>query len=654
MTLQFNNLKSTEVPKPNNFVEATIQLAHCYKSALNCGCVGDDEGVRIWVDASRSIKAFFKKYQEDDSREDLISKLEKNGSKQILAEALVVLKSAEPFILQWANRFQELSFKTYKDFDDVHWEIFLDFIIPLTWDWDSDLFVVQHKDSGIIQRLIARGQKRIIIIEDDLKQAKKIEKLLKVDLSIEEDIVIVNDKDKISRAISVWVNNPPFLSRVITDEIFHDDDSKRENLKEIEEIVKEGMVNAITFDNTIKAFDQTWVKNGLGNFSDLIKYPHFSVLKQKFKEFPVIIVSPGPSLEKNVHLLRELKGRAMIIAASHSLGYLKEQDVIPDIVLHVDPNVGIERYFSEFEIDKVELLILSATADPALFNLPARHKTWIYANAYFDNWLMELLNLEDYTLYGSSVSVCALKMAYKWGCSKIALIGQDLSFDSGKYYAGNTYAPEKLLNVFSESEASQMYKLPGYYGGEVITKNDYRVYHGQFMQLAKEVNEKTDIKLFNCTEGGAYIKGFEHVKLSDFIDQEIDKHLQKQYNLSAVDMKKILSDTRDMRPIRGNLVKIKRHLNEVEKLINAALIKSKQQHDNSSGGSIENLQKKVAKKMKKSMVVKMALQDSLSKLTYSEDYENTEQGYREKGVEMYKACLEVIKNLKQEVNKIKI
>ena len=116
----FNNIR------PTNFLEATIQLAECYKNALAAGTNGDDLGVRYWVDASRTVKAFFKKYQDKEVKEDLVEKLEGNNSKQVLVDSLVVLKCAEPFVNQWVNRFKELSVRNYKKFQDVHWDIFLE------------------------------------------------------------------------------------------------------------------------------------------------------------------------------------------------------------------------------------------------------------------------------------------------------------------------------------------------------------------------------------------------------------------------------------------------------------------------------------------------------------------------------------------------
>ena len=64
MNIQSPLDRSDKSLKPSNFVEATVTLAGCYQNALDAGVEGDDSKIRFWVDASRGVKAFFKKYQE--------------------------------------------------------------------------------------------------------------------------------------------------------------------------------------------------------------------------------------------------------------------------------------------------------------------------------------------------------------------------------------------------------------------------------------------------------------------------------------------------------------------------------------------------------------------------------------------------------------
>jgi hypothetical protein len=51
-----------------------------------------------------------------------------------------------------------------------------------------------------------------------------------------------------------------------------------------------------------------------------------------------------------------------------------------------------------------------------------------------------------------------------------------------------------------------------------LTKADYAHFHAEFENHAEMENSKTNpIRLLNCTEGGAYIKGFEHIPLAEAI-----------------------------------------------------------------------------------------------------------------------------------------
>ena len=60
MNIQPQINDSVEFNRPSNFVEATVGLAHCYKRALEAGVRGEDAEIRLWVDASRALKSFFK------------------------------------------------------------------------------------------------------------------------------------------------------------------------------------------------------------------------------------------------------------------------------------------------------------------------------------------------------------------------------------------------------------------------------------------------------------------------------------------------------------------------------------------------------------------------------------------------------------------
>mgnify|MGYP001407812580 CR=1 FL=1 len=269
---------------------------------------------------------------------------------------------------------------------------------------------------------------------------------------------------------------------------------------------------------------------------------------------------------------------------------------------------------------------------------------------------MEFLGIEHYDMYGSSVSVAALRLLTSWGCKRVALVGQDLSFSKGRHYAGNTAhgTPDSVIRGFKKAVDAGDLKLPGYYGGEVITKNDYRLYHTQFQELAKQLTKRNKVELFNCTEGGAYIEGYKHIHLSEFISGHLSANKIKDKTWNRVNLDKLLNDRPIKSKVRGNIIKNKRLLTEVEKLVNSALKKTSGAKGFDEDSTLISLQKKISRKIKKSMFLKIAMQDELEIAASRESYENNEKGYLKKGNDMYVACLRVVKRLKKGLASIRI
>ena len=129
------------------------------------------------------------------------------------------------------------------------------------------------------------------------------------------------------------------------------------------------------------------------------------------------------------------------------------------------------------------------------------------------------IDLFDYTRVGGSVSHSAFDLAIEFGFSKIALVGQDLALSE----TGNLYTNSAEL----DSSAARManlgveFKVEGFYGEDVTTNSSFSYFAQFYKYFAKQVNAETDTKLFNCTEGGIYLEGFDHISLKSFIDEEV-------------------------------------------------------------------------------------------------------------------------------------
>jgi hypothetical protein len=122
-------------------------------------------------------------------------------------------------------------------------------------------------------------------------------------------------------------------------------------------------------------------------------------------------------------------------------------------------------------------------------------------------------------IFGSSVSVTAVYLAAKLGASEISLIGSDLAFQEEIYYGDIPRFGEEPLAA--KDVTSPPLVIPGYFGDEVTTKADFLIFKREFEELAVAWENK--LVLNNCTEGGAYIEGFNHIPLAEVLSEEAAK-----------------------------------------------------------------------------------------------------------------------------------
>ena len=130
------------------------------------------------------------------------------------------------------------------------------------------------------------------------------------------------------------------------------------------------------------------------------------------------------------------------------------------------------------------------------------------------------------TFRAPSVAMYAAHFCYELGFESICLLGQDLATDGKTLYAGGAtkyLAPGGSLDGFD-------IPVPGFWGEEVLTREDFAYYIEQYCLLTERWKfNNPELKLINSTEGGAYIEGFDHKAFRDHIDQIIadSKHEKK-------------------------------------------------------------------------------------------------------------------------------
>lgn len=270
-----------------------------------------------------------------------------------------------------------------------------------------------------------------------------------------------------------------------------------------------------TDDCTRDEFGQAWLEQSLANLPLLARQQSLDRLDGQFAGRPAILIAPGPSLDRNIDQLRALQGRAVLIAPLQTLRRLHKAGIQPDLVLvldAVDLTTAPYDFIGDLAPHELPTLVAAVQTHPNVIRRFAR-VFHFGGGGPLDHWMAELDGRPLVDLKARSVALSALLLAHRWGCSPIVLVGQDLALAGD----GQRYAKDAQLNGFDQ--AQHMYPLPGWHGGVVLSPADYTVFHQDFVRLAPQLRQvRPEVELFNCTEGGAYIPGFEHRPLRDVLD----------------------------------------------------------------------------------------------------------------------------------------
>lgn len=286
--------------------------------------------------------------------------------------------------------------------------------------------------------------------------------------------------------------------------------------------VLEVMRMEIVNRETHMAFDRILPQHMLYHMRTMIKHSNIKQLKKKLadadlKDIPAVIVSAGPSLDKNVHLLKKIQGKALIITVDASIRAVIQAGVRPDILCTIDPN-SPERFFSDLDLTDIYWTCNSWTNDKLIdkFN----PKRIFYYGSYGDIWnniLKESLGYDFPNIApGGSVSTDAFMLALHLGFRKVVLIGQDLAFTGG---VSHTKGIGDALGDNDEYiKSRQIVEVEGIDG--TMLQTDYQMwFYKQWFEKTIRMY-KDVVEVIDATEGGAKIEGAEIRTLKDVIETE--------------------------------------------------------------------------------------------------------------------------------------
>ncbi|WP_052429736.1 motility associated factor glycosyltransferase family protein [Paenibacillus borealis] len=257
-------------------------------------------------------------------------------------------------------------------------------------------------------------------------------------------------------------------------------------------------------------------RHHMKNLKYLTRSKDVSLLKNRMLDVPAIVVSAGPSLNKNIKQLQSLKDKAVIIAVDTIAQRLCDEGIIPDFICSIERGIETYTYFYEGKSYPVDsTLVGPLVLYPKIFEeypgelvIPMREKVGEFI------WLKEILGLEaDYSIsIGLSCAHVAFGVAEHIGASPIILVGQDLAYGSSKeetHAGGTIYDDKEIMNSITSKE--KMLETEGYYGGTVPTTEIWNTFRTWF---EREIEDK-NLNVINSTEGGARIAYTNQLSLEE-------------------------------------------------------------------------------------------------------------------------------------------
>ncbi|WP_313892595.1 6-hydroxymethylpterin diphosphokinase MptE-like protein [Psychrobacillus sp.] len=309
-------------------------------------------------------------------------------------------------------------------------------------------------------------------------------------------------------------------------------------LKTVKDIQQKSKVN----ENTVIRDSEAWQKNLSENLISIFEDRNLESLHQKYS-WPVVVASGGPSLTKQLTLLKSIKDDVIIIAAGSTINSLLAVGIEPDFVASIDGSEASYNQFKDLNLKKTQLMY-------TVFNNPGIREKFSNSNYAFMassdvtiyNYLESKLGVTlPKILGGGSVAQYAYTLAQYISSGPIALIGQDLAYTNNQTHAANNKQAEEIEESWKASD--NMFTVEGFDGENVWTSTMFYSMKLTFEQMIE--NYPPVNVVYNCTEGGAKLNGFAQKNFNDFCEEYIhekkpNKEIDNQsYLVSQDEWKKL-------------------------------------------------------------------------------------------------------------------
>ncbi|EOI5956318.1 motility associated factor glycosyltransferase family protein [Campylobacter jejuni] len=389
--------------------------------------------------------------------------------------------------------------------------------------------------NGILFKALLQNKnhQHIVVFEKDIEIIWIMFHILDFSSELQSARLMVLENDKLqAQDYTELCSSKPFFqfSRIYFLELMsHYYERFHEDILGLNKKLAENFKNSIVSHGNDPLDALQGIEQFVYNLPQMITHPSYKELLSKRKNLSdtAIIVSTGPSLTKQLPLLKKYASKATIFCADSSYPILAKHDIKPDYVCMLERTEITAEFFNhDFgEFDKDIVFVCAGVVHPKAIEY-LKNKTFIITQKVLA--FPYYINLKNfcYAAVGFSVAHTLSYLATHLNHKNIIFIGQDLAYAEN----GNSH-PDDYQN--SANYESQMYEhiLTIAYGGngKVETHSIWLLFKNWFENEMIPNTRKMGITTYNCTEGGARIEGTIEKPFLWACENLLDKDLNKPF-----------------------------------------------------------------------------------------------------------------------------
>ncbi|MQY77562.1 MAG: DUF115 domain-containing protein [Spirochaeta sp.] len=355
--------------------------------------------------------------------------------------------------------------------------------------------------------------------------------------------------------------------------------------KSLEDEIRRFWQNKMTLINMA----DLWIKNLFENLLSLPEARDIGTLKTAKA---ILVIGAGPSLEKNIALLRDYRAGFILIAVDTVLPILLAQEIVPDYVFALEAQIANLQDFIPYAGDSISgiPLICDITSNPAVVRLFSPN-VFFFSSHFFPLRLFRRLQENEllptpFPALGS-VGVAAVYAALNITSGPVLVAGLDFSFPCHKTHARGSPANLAMLHradrltpvgltSYEQVLSRPLLKLKGKGGGVVVTDLVLQSYSVQLKEHLGNLNRAYDLGRQGLPLGARLIKNEK--ELAEILKEPCKENGQTgKDKLSAI---KAFPASRIDHLLRGEIHRLEPVIEEIRAHLNHADVEDSREQEN--------------------------------------------------------------------------